>query len=157
MENLAYAIAIIGAIGSGLIGGVFFAFSSFVMRALARLDPIPAMQAMQSINITVINPHFLGSFMGTAAVSLVAIVLGVMRWGEPNAAYLIVGGSLYFVGTFLVTIACNVPLNDALERSSPESPTAPEVWAHYLLVWTRWNHVRTVAALLAMLSFCLAL
>lgn len=30
------------ALGAGAIGGVFFAFSSFVMRALARLPPVSA-------------------------------------------------------------------------------------------------------------------
>jgi hypothetical protein len=52
------ALIFIAAIGSGLVAGVFFAFSSFVMPALARIRPEHGIVAMQSINLTVINPGF---------------------------------------------------------------------------------------------------
>ncbi len=57
-------------LGSGLIAGTFFAFSSFVMPALARLPAAQGIASMQSINVVVINPLFLGVFVGTAGVSL---------------------------------------------------------------------------------------
>ena len=61
---------LLAALGCGLIAGVFFAFSAFVMSALARLEPPQGTAAMQAINITVINPWFMGVFMGTAVVCL---------------------------------------------------------------------------------------
>jgi uncharacterized membrane protein len=73
-----------GAIGSAVIGGVFFAFSTFVMRALRRLAPGEGLVAMQAINIAVVNAVFLGAFCGTAGACLVAAAGAVLRWGRPG-------------------------------------------------------------------------
>jgi uncharacterized membrane protein len=157
MDDLSRILALAAVLGTGVIGGVFFAFSSFVMRALARLPAAQGLAAMQSINVVVINPQFLGAFLGTAGISLAAIVIAGLRWGEAGAALLATGGVLYFVGTFLVTGLGNVPLNNALEKVQPSDANAAETWNDYLRRWTNWNHLRTAAALLATLSFCLGL
>ena len=157
MDDLSRILALLAVLGTGIVGGVFFAFSSFVMRALERLPPAQGLAAMQSINVVVINPHFLGAFLGTAGLSLAAIVVAGLRWGEAGAAFNAVGGALYFVGTFLVTGLGNVPLNNALEKVQPGDANAAETWNDYLRRWTAWNHLRTVAALLATLAFCLGL
>ena len=149
-------LALSAALGCGLIAGVFFAFSAFVMRAFARLPPAEGIAAMQSVNVAVLNPLFLTVFMGTAAACVVAIVFSWLRWREPGAAYLLAGGLLYLVGTFLVTIAFNVPRNDALAAVAPADPESAKLWASYLTSWTAWNHVRTVAALTAAALFTLA-
>ena len=154
---LLFALPLVAALGCGLIAGVFFAFSSFVMRALGRLPPAEGMAAMQSINVVVLNPVFLGVFMGTAVSCLAAVVLALLRWREPGSAWLLAGGLLYLVGTFLVTIAFNVPRNDALAAVVPTAPEAARLWADYLVSWTAWNHVRTAAALAALASFLFAL
>ena len=64
---LFFALKLLAALGCGLMAGVFFAFSAFVMNALARLPAAAGIAAMQSINITVINPLFMTVFLGTAA------------------------------------------------------------------------------------------
>ena len=69
MNLLTTAAVIAALLGTALIGGVFFAFSSFVMKALARVPSPEGIAAMQSINVTVLNASFLGAFMGTAVVS----------------------------------------------------------------------------------------
>ena len=73
IDQLLSVLTLVAALGCGLIAGVFFAFSTFVMRALARLSPSEGIAAMQSINITVLNPWFLGAFLGTAAACLLAL------------------------------------------------------------------------------------
>ena len=151
------ALALAAALGSGLVAGVFYAFSTFVMKALARLSPVQGIAAMQSINVVVLNPWFLGVFMGTALLSVVAVVTAVLRWGAPGALWLLIGGILYFAGSFVVTIRCNVPRNNALAAVAPGDPRAVEVWTKYVAEWTWWNHVRTAASLAAALSFSLAL
>jgi len=144
-------------LGSALIGGVFFAFSSFVMKALARIPSSEGIAAMQSINVVVINPSFLGAFMGTAVLSLVVFGLALARWGHPSAMFFLGGAVFYIVGTFLVTLFGNVPLNDQLAAVSATDPATLDLWDHYLDRWTVWNHVRTVAALVAALLFTLGL
>ena len=144
-------------LGSALVGGVFFAFSSFVMQALARVPSSEGINAMQSINVVVINPSFLGAFMGTAALSLVVGGLAVVGWSHPSAPYFLGGAMFYFVGTFLVTMVGNVPLNDQLAAVSATDPAAAELWEHYLARWTNWNHIRTAAAMVAALLYTLGL
>lgn len=61
------ALTLLGCLGAATVGGVFFAFSSFVMKALAQLPPAQGLAAMQRINVVVLNPAFLGVFLGTAA------------------------------------------------------------------------------------------
>ena len=148
---------LLSALGCGLIAGAFFAFSSFVMSALGRLPPAEGIAAMQSINIVVINPVFLGVFLGTAAVCLGVLISALVLWPAPGALYAVAGSALYLAGTFLVTMAFNVPRNNALAAVEPASPDGARVWAGYLITWTRWNHVRTVAALAAAAALTLAL
>lgn len=144
-------------LGSGLIAGVFFAFSSFVMPALARLPPLTGIAAMQSINVAVLNRYFLGVLQGTAAACLVIAVASLSGWSEPRAGWRLGGSGLYLVGVIGVTRAFNIPLNDALARLRPDSAEAARFWPGYVTAWSNWNHVRTAAPLLAAACFLVAL
>lgn len=155
--QLLLALTLASVIGCGLVGGVFLAFSSFVMSALGRLTPEQGIAAMQSINITVINPLFLGLFMGMGGLCILLIVFGVARWQEPGMLFLLAGAALYVIGTIAVTMICNVPLNDAIAAIEPASTQGVDLWSNYLGDWTTWNHVRTTAATLAAIAFAMAL
>ncbi|NJK53176.1 MAG: DUF1772 domain-containing protein [Leptolyngbyaceae cyanobacterium SU_3_3] len=152
-----FTLKLLTAIGCGLNAGVFFAFSTFVMPALARLQPSQGIAAMQSMNITAITPLFMIALLGTALACLFLAVSALFRWHQPGSAYLLVGSLLYLIGAIGVTIACNVPLNDALAIAQPESSEGAKLWANYLTNWTVWNHVRTVAAIAATTLLTLAL
>jgi uncharacterized membrane protein len=103
------------------------------------------------------NPWFMGAFLGTAAVCIFLAVTSLLKWQQPGAAYLLVGSLLYLVGTVLVTIAFNVPLNDALAIVDPGSADGASLWSSFLPNWTNWNHVRTVAAIAAAVVFTISL
>jgi uncharacterized membrane protein len=152
-----FALTLLSALGCGLVGGVFFAFSTFVMKALSRLPAGEGIAAMQSINIAVINPWFMVAFLGTAATSLLAVAAAARGWHEPGAACLLIGGVLYLVGSLLVTMVFNVPRNNALAALAPTDPRAADLWVGYVASWTGWNHVRTIAALAAAAAFSVAL
>lgn len=153
-DSILAATTLLAALGAGLTAGVFFAFSSFVMAALARLPAAQGIAAMQSINIVVINPIFLGTFFGTGALGL---AVGIYVLAERGAAWSLAGALLYLVGTIGVTALCNVPRNNRLARIAPVDPASAEVWTRYVAEWTMWNHVRTLAALAAAACFTLAL
>lgn len=157
IDCLLFAVTLLSALGCGLIAGTFFAFSTFVMRALGRLPPPQGIAAMQTINIVVINPWFLGVFLGTAVLCVLLAIAALLMLGEPVAIFLLVGSVLYFAGTFLVTMVFNVPLNSALAVADPASAEGAGLWSKYLVTWTAWNHARTAAALAAMASLILAL
>ncbi len=138
-------LALLTALGAATVGGVFYGFSTFVMKALAQLPAAQGVAAMQRINIVVINPWFMGAFMGTLLLSIACVVVAVMA----GSAALLAGGLLYALGTFGVTMAFNVPRNNRLARLEAASSDAVAYWPTYVREWTRWNHVRTAAALVA--------
>lgn len=156
-DPLFATLTLISALGTGLIAGVFFAFSSFVMKALGRLPAAQGIAAMQSINVVVINPAFLGTFFGTGLLCLILAALVVARWGAPEVVYTLAGSVIYIAGSILVTVFGNVPLNNALARVAPTSDEGAKLWARYLKTWTMWNSVRTAASLAACASFIMAL
>lgn len=156
-NHLLFAVKFFAALGCGLVAGIFFAFSTFVMSALAQRPPKEGIAAMQVINITVINPWFMVAFFGTGAACVFLTVSSLLKWHQPAAAYLLIGSLLYLVGTLGVTIVFNVPLNDALAIVDPGSADGASLWSSFLTNWTNWNHVRTAAALAAAALLTIAL
>jgi uncharacterized membrane protein len=146
ISNL-FALKLVSIIGCAVIAGAFFAFSTFIMNALSRLPPAQGIAAMQSINITVINPLFMTALFGTAAACAWLAISALPKLPQADAVYLLVGSLLYIIGAIGVTIAFNIPLNDALAKVSPDSTEGGNLWIRYLTEWTFWNHIRTLAAL----------
>jgi len=157
MSFVITASVVIALLGSALIGGVFFAFSNVVMKALAHVPSKEGIAAMQSVNVVVLNPSFLGVFMGTTVISVLVAALAIMAWATPSAPYFLTGALLYIVGTFLVTGLGNVPMNNRLAAVSAIDPEAISVWEGFLDRWTLLNTIRTCAAVAASLMFTLGM
>ena len=155
--GLLVPLTLLAALGSGLVGGVFFGFSGFVMRALARLRPAQGIAAMQSINVVAVTPPLMIALFGSALACVALVVSSLFKWREPVAMLRLVGGWLFLVGTVLVKIVRNVPMNDALAAVDPDSADGAAQWARYVPEWTAWNTVRTVAALAASAALTVAL
>ena len=119
-------VVLAGALGAATIGGVFFAFSTFVMRALAQLPAAHGVAAMQRINVVVLNPVFLGTFVGTAVLQGLSALLAIWAWVPIRSPLLIAAAVLYVVGSFGVTMACNVPRNERLSALPAESSAAQQ-------------------------------
>src|ERR687896_1671710 len=153
MDDLLVALTFVTALGCGLSAGALFAFSSFVMKALARLQPAQGVAAMQAINVAAVTPAFMATLFGTAVACGALAVSALFAWDERFAPYLLLGSALYLVGTILLTIAYHVPRNEALARVEPHSADAESHWRRYLTGWTAWNHVRAAAALAAAAVF----
>ena len=156
-QTLTTGLLWFSALGCGLLAGLYFAFSAFVMTALGRIDQAAGISAMNAINADIVRSLFMPVFLGTTLSCAVLVVLGGLRWQEPGATVMVCGGVLYVVGMFIVTIICNVPLNDQLAAADPASAAAAPLWARYLADWTFWNHVRTVASLAATALFIAAI
>ena len=145
------------AIGCGLVAGLFFAFSTFIMKALAKIAPPHGITAMQSINSTILGSLFMPLFFGTTLGSALLIVAALLQWGQPDMVPIVSGALIYVLGMFICTVLFNVPLNNQLAAVSAQSSEALPVWSRYLSRWTRWNHVRTVASSVASGLFIVAL
>jgi uncharacterized membrane protein len=139
------AASLVAGVGCAAAGGVFFSFSTFTMQGLARLPDEAGAEAMRSINITAPRPPLMVLLLGSAAVATAVAVADLVS-GSQTAPRTVAGAALYLVGTIGVTMAGNVPLNNALEAERG-GPT--RLWRDYTRRWTRLNHVRTATSLAA--------
>lgn len=148
MSSLSTTVLLWAAVlGSGLIAGVYFAFSAFIMRAFGTIAEERAITAMNAINTAIVKSSFMPLFFGSTIVSVVLIVLAVLHWGDAGSAMSLTAGVIYFLGMFVCTATFNVPLNNALAGVRETNTDAHDVWSRYLRTWTNWNHLRTVCSL----------
>src|SRR6478735_8964475 len=144
ITGITRTITIVAAVGAGVTGGVYFAFSTFVMTGLRRLPDRQGLTAMQAVNRAAPSPLFMTALFGTAALAAGLIVAGIRRWGDAGATQLVVGSSLYLVSV-------------ALDKVEPSSAAAAQRWLDYASVWTAGNHVRTLSAVAGAVVLTLAL
>ena len=128
----------------GVSAGVFYGFSSFVMSGLARASDDAAGAAMTGINETAVLPAFMTVFFGALLVPAATGIWGLVD-GRDGGAWVLAAAAVYLVGTFGVTAALNVPLNNRLLADSDKAAG----WRAYRRPWTSWNHVRTFAGVVA--------
>lgn len=152
-----FIVTLLAALGSGIMAGLFFAFSTFVMQALGKRPAPVGIAAMQSINQTILSPIFFAVFFGTALLSLVLAVLALLGWSETGTGWRLAGALLYLMGSIAVTMLFNVPLNNRLAAVAPDSAEGATLWSHYVKVWTAWNHARTIGCIGATGSFILGM
>lgn len=128
----------------GLSAGVFYGFSSFVMSGLDRASDDAAGAAMTGINETAPLPAFMSVFFGALLVPAATGIWGLVD-GRDGGGWIIAAAAVYLVGTFGVTMALNVPLNNRLLAAHDKAAE----WRAYRGPWTTWNHVRTFAGVVA--------
>ncbi|MFJ8532435.1 DUF1772 domain-containing protein [Streptomyces sp. NPDC093591] len=157
IEGPYFVLIVIGVVGTGLVAGVFCAFSTFVMRGLAALPPAQGVAAMKAINVAALLPAFMLVFIGSAVLCAVIAVVTFVLWPEEATVELLLGSALFLFGSFGVTMVANVPRNEALLKLDAGTPEAAAYWPTYVREWTAWNHVRAVASAAAAVSYVLAL
>ena len=155
MDQVLFGLVFAAAIGTALVGGMFYAFSSFVMRALDALPAGHAVAAMNAINRVVITPSFMLVFAGTAVVCLGLAVAALLRWQDAASVLVLLASLLYAAGCFGLTMAVNQPMN--LRLATLAAGEAQAWWPAYLRGWLAWNHVRTAASVAAAVLFVAAL
>lgn len=157
IDGLPQALTVVAVVATGLIAGVFFAFSTFVMPGLRRTDDEAGLRAMQGINRAApASPLFVAFLVGTAVLGVGLAVWALTDLDEPAAPYLLAGAVLY-LATIVITGVYHIPRNDALGSVEPTSAGAADEWHHYYGGWVLWNHVRTLTPTAAMVCYVLAL
>ena len=135
------------ALSCGLMAGLYFAFSVFIMRALGRIERGAGIAAMNAINVDIQRSAFMPVFLGSTLIAAILVVVASLDLAAPYALPALIGGAIYVAGMFGVTMVRNVPLNNALATLDGSDDEGGMLWARYLAQWTRWNHVRTLASL----------
>lgn len=150
-----WTLALIGAVGSGLTGGVMLAFSTLVMGGLRTLTPAAGVKAMQQINLSARHPAFMLVLLGTTVGCLVNGVVAVVRLGEPGSGWLLAGSVLYLIA-IVITGTFHIPRNNTLAAVDPNSTDAGTAWHAFLRAWIPGNHVPAVAATAAAVVLTIA-
>jgi len=148
MVVLTLVVASVNLVLLGAVYGVFFAYSNSIVPGLDRVDPEKAVAAMRSTNVAIINPRFLTTFIGPLPTSAATgfLLLGLDE--TTGALLFFVAAAVYLVGCLVITGRINVPLNNALENST--STDWPKRWADFSPRWRRWNTVRTISSMIAL-------
>ncbi|MEM7004486.1 MAG: anthrone oxygenase family protein [Pseudomonadota bacterium] len=136
------------ALWSAVIGGVFSAFSEFVMAGLLRTAPAGGIEAMQHINRTVIKTQFVAGILCIALFSVLFAVYSVTVFEGAALVMLLLAPIIYLPSVFFMTMFGNVPMNDRLERLVHTTFEAEAYWEEYGRNWTRLNHIRTLGSIL---------
>ena len=149
-------VLLVTAVLCGVAGGVFFAFSTYVMPALDRVAPAQAVAAMQAINVAAVAPFT--TVQGAPAVLSVALIVdALLDWRGTASALIMAAGVVYIGGLIALTGGYHVPRNNALDRVDAAGPEAAAAWRRYAGPWTRGNHIRALAGALAAGLFIAAL
>jgi uncharacterized membrane protein len=156
-DGIFYILVLAAILGTACMAGMFFAFSVFVMRGLDRLPSPTGIAAMQSINAAVGNPVFGLTFLGTALLCLVLAVSSLFMLGEDGAPLVLIGGVVYLAGGLVLTVRYHIPRNNRLMEIDATAANSEGWWRRYVSEWTTWNHVRTLASLVATGLFAVAL
>lgn len=144
------------ALWSAVIGGVFSAFSEFIMSGLARAEPAGGIEAMQHINRTVIRTQFVAGILLIAPLSLFLAVYGLTHIEGTARAAVIIAPAVYLPTVFLMTLFGNVPMNNRLDRLNHKDSSAEAYWRTYGRDWTRLNHVRSLGSVSTAVLYLIA-
>jgi len=150
LMNLRSLILVLATVTSGLSAGLFYTYFFSVMPGLGATDDRTFVTAMQSINVKIINGWFAIAFVG-APLLCVASVIALWPKASGSARYWALGAVALWALTVIITMAANVPLNNALMAAGDPDRIADfgEVRRQFEAVWVRWNTLRTVTAVAA--------
>ena len=139
----------LAALAAAAACGMMYVFSTFVMRGLDRTGPVEAITAMRGINVVAnSSPAFLLAYFGATILALIVGIMAVLRIGEPGSGWILAGAILGMLAA-IITMVCNVPLNNHLDTVNPDGLSmadAAREWQAYFSTWTAWNHARTVTS-----------
>jgi uncharacterized membrane protein len=143
LENLRSPILLAAALACGLQAGTYYTWATGVMPGLARVDDRTLVHAMQQMNIAIVNPAFLATFLGAPAVALVAIAStdgAGRKW--------VIAGAAFAIATIAITAAGNIPLNNTLDAAGPVDKIADlgAVRDAFESSWVRLNVVRALTS-----------
>ena len=143
LEHLRTPLFLLAALSVGLQAGTYFTWASGVMPGLARVDDRTFVAAVQQMNVAIVNPVFVSTFVGApvlAGLAVAAAPTGARPWALAALGLA--------VATVVVTAAANVPLNDALAAAGRVDTIADLGAARDAFEgsWVRWNVVRALTS-----------
>ena len=133
LETLRSPVLLGATVAAGLQAGTYYTWACGVMPGLAKVDDRSFVSSMNHVNVAIVNPVFMLTFLGAPALAAAAVVTSA-----PSARAWAIAGLVLALGTVAVTAVGNVPLNDALAAGGSR--------ADFESAWVRWNVVRTLTS-----------
>jgi len=136
-------VLVAATVATGLQAGTYYTWASGVMPGLARVDDRTFVHAMQQMNIAIVNPVFMATFLGAPILAAAAVATT-----SSSARPWVIGGLAFAVATVVITAAGNMPLNNAIDAAGDVDRIADlaAVRADFESSWVRWNIVRAVTS-----------
>lgn len=137
---------------TGLMAGLYLAFSTAVLPGISRRDDDTFVSSMRAMNAAILNPLFLLVFLGPVPLGLVAAATRLGDGERAGLGWVLTGLGLYVL-TLAITGVVNVPLNNRLHVTEPSAAAR----ALFERRWVRWNVVRTVVCTVSFAAWAMAL
>jgi uncharacterized membrane protein len=153
--NMNTTVLIISTLFSGLMAGLFYAWSISVTPGLARVNDMNYLQAFQSMNRAILNPVFFIVFMGLPVLLLLLSYLFYSSEISLQFVFVISTTVVYITGVMGVTIFGNIPLNNALESLNIQSMNHEQMTTFRLGFESKWNKLNIIRTICSSLSFLL--
>ncbi len=159
MDEVRSTVLVLATVATGLTAGVFWSYGNAVMPGLRATDDRTFVAAFQSIDRAIINPWFLGGgFFGALILTAVA---AVMHLGDDwrSALPWIVAAFVLHLVVVIITVAVNVPLNDAIKAAGDPATIDVDAVreAFSEAKWVAWNRVRIALDIAAFAALGIAL
>jgi uncharacterized membrane protein len=142
---------VVAGVGTGLSAGVYLAFSTMVMPALARTSPRSALRSMQRINDLAVGPVFMTIFFGAAIGSVWVLLAEWLPGGDRDDLSTI--AALLSLAAFAITVGFHVPRNRRIAALNAGSAADLQAWSGISSSWARGNHLRGGCGALALFLF----
>jgi uncharacterized membrane protein len=149
------AVSLLGAtMTMGLVAGAFVLYAHTVMPGLKKTDDRTFVTAFQALDRAIINPWFMaGGFLGALLFTLAA---ALSHLGHDALPWIVAALVLYAIA-FVITIAVNVPLNDAIKAAGDPDRIADLAAVRERFDEARWAAFNLVRVVTSTAAFaCLA-
>ena len=133
LAQLRSPVLLAATVAAGLQAGTYYVWACGVMPGFAKVDDRAFVSSMNHVNVAIVNPVFMLTFLGAPALAAAAVATS-----GPGARGWAVAGLALTLGTVAITAAGNVPLNDALAAGGSR--------ADFESAWVRWNVLRTITS-----------
>ena len=152
--TLTQILQIVSILLTGLLAGLFYGYDCSVTLGLSHLPDEAYLQAFKSINRAILRPYFFLTFMGSALVLPVTAWMIYRTGTSTNFYFMAAAASSYIVGVLLLTLLCNVPLNEMLDKVDVDALSQIDLRTtrhKFEASWNLWHQIRTYVAMLAFL------
>lgn len=154
MDALRTVALLAATLATGMMAGLFYAYSCSVMPALRRAPAAVLVETMQQVNRAILNGWFFLCYVGALLAGAVAVLVAALD-GDTGVLVPAVLGLALYAAQVVVTSRVNIPLNNALDAAGSADPEATR--AAFEQPWTKWNNLRTLLCLAAFAAWCGAL